>query len=220
LSRKRFEYLIADTQDDLLKLGNNVEQSLQHAAQCLCTHNPAVARWIIEHDKDIDEAHRNLEARVIQLLATQQPIVAYDLRMLITVSAIATELERIGDYAVSIARRVLRAENYTAAINLPSEIDQMTSTVQHMVHISLESFIQQDEALARSLGTLDDNVDVLEDEMNAYFRGLLRSKPLLLDPILDWLDMVHALERAADRATNIGERVIYCITSGTEELNP
>jgi phosphate transport system protein len=217
--RKRFDRLMQELRDDLLSLGSSVEDALKHALRSLQTGNPAIATWVISNDAAIDEMRHNLEERVIGLLATQQPIVARDLRLLSAVSAISTELERIGDYATSIARRVHRAPEHPAPVPLPTAIETMTSITIEMVQISLQAFLNEDEELARSLGTRDDAVDKLEDTLHDDLIAHIQAHPECTAAAVDMLDIIHALERAADRATNIGERVIYLVTSDIEELN-
>jgi phosphate transport system protein len=89
-----------------------------------------------------------------------------------------------------------------------------------MLNLSLEAFLRQDTDMAHSLSQYDDRVDALEDRLQSELIELAQHEPQRLESVLDMLDMVHALERVADRATNIGERVIYLATSEIEELNP
>ncbi len=218
--RKHFSHRIEEVGDQLLQLGAAVEQALLHAMHSLQTRNTTVALWVIQHDDDIDKARTNLEEQVIMLLATQQPVVAQDLRLLTAVSFIATELERIGDYACSIARRVYRAPDHAVQAPLPTDMSHMVQLVQQMLHTSLEAFLQQDADIARRLAAADDEVDALEDKLNAELIDLIHVDVRYTASVVDLLDVVHALERAADRATNIGERVIYLVTNVTEDLNP
>jgi phosphate transport system protein len=218
--RKRFIHLINDVRDDLLKLGDDVSSAMLHAIRSLHTHNTTTALWVIQNDTQIDQARRNLEERVIMLFATQQPIVASDLRLLSVVSAIATELERIGDYACSIARRVYRAPDHAIQVALPDGINRMEELVQQMLKTCLEAFLQQDVEMARSLGVIDEEVDRLEDQLRGELIALIDIDKRCVSAVLDLIEVVHALERAADRTTNIGERVIYMVTNDMEEINP
>jgi phosphate transport system protein len=218
--RRRFDYLLSSVRDDVLQMGDMVERALRHAVHTVHTPNAATARWVMDHDQVIDEARYNLENEVIKLFATQQPIMAYDLRFLSTVSAIATELERIGDYANCIAKRVYRNPDCPVQVDLSPDINSMMDITLQMVHTSLEAFLHQDAELARSLGDTDNQVDELEDRLNADIIQMIHENPQVAEAAVSLRDIVHALERAADRATNIGERVIYFVTSDTEELNP
>jgi phosphate transport system protein len=218
--RRRYDHMLNDVCADLLHLGDHVEQAFQHAAHSLHEDNATTALWVIEHDIQIDELRNNIEATVIGLLATQQPIYARDLRLLVTVLTIAGELERIGDYASSIARRVHRAHRNGIAFRLPAGIERMTALCQQMIHTSIASFDARDAELARSLATADDEMDDLEDQLQISLSALVDHNAGSFDCVVEMRDVVHALERAADRATNIGERVIYLVTCDVEALNP
>lgn len=217
--RTNYIHHIEGLREELMHLGSAVEEVLIRAIHTLETRNQAAALWIIENDSQIDEARRNLEERAIKLLATQQPVVATDLRLVSVVSSVATELERIGDYATTIARRVYRAPDHNEPLKLPPDITKMTQLVVQMLHTSLEAFLQQDATMAREMCQRDDEVDAMEDSLNTQIIQMIEADPQSARAAVDMLDVVHALERTADRATNIGERVIYLVTNVTEELN-
>ena len=181
--------------------------------------NTTLAAQVIQDDVQINTAQQNLEERVITLIATQQPV-ASDLRLLGTVFAIATELERIGDYASSIARRLQRVSGRSILVTPPTALNEMAALAQKMLNLSLDAFLRQDTDMAHSLSQYDDRVDALEDRLQSELIELAQKEPQRLESVLDMLDIVDALERVADRATNIGERVIYLATSEIEELNP
>lgn len=239
--RRHYIHRIDGIRDDLLKLGNSVEQSLTRSIKALQSQNTTIALWVIENNAHIIEARRLLEGRVIAMLATQQPVVAGDLRLLAGIVAIATELERIGNYASTIARRVYeypeqvsqmrwageqssaaRQEGTEAAqapeAAWPADISRMTDCVQRMLHDSLESFVTQDVALARSLSEADNEVDALRKRLRTEFVALAYQSTQYLPMVINMLSVIDLLERAADRATNIGERVIYIITSDVEAI--
>lgn len=217
--RERYARQIGSLREDLLRMGSMVEQALMRAIKSLDTWDTVTAAQIIHDDAEIDATWRKLEERTIYLLATQQPIVASDLRLIIVVTAIASELERIGDYANSIARRVRRATRRPALLPPPAQMSEMGQLALQMVNTSLEAFLRQDSDLAHSLMASDERVDELEDNIRSQIVELARNEPTCLEAALDMLDVVHALERAADRATNIAERVIYLTTNTVETLN-
>jgi phosphate transport system protein len=211
---------LTNLRGDLQHLGDSVEQALTRSIHGLQHSDTAVARWVMSHDSEIDDLRRVVEERVILLLATQQPIVAHDLRLLAVVSAIATELERIADYANAIARRTCRIVERGQQPNLPPGIDEMIDLTRQMLRTSLQALFDEDEDLARGMAETDDRVDELETALRETLIARLPENPDYTHTLLDMLDVVHALERAADRATNIGERVIYLVTNNLEELNP
>jgi phosphate transport system protein len=217
--RERYTRQIGGVRDDLLRMGSMVEQALLRAITSLDTWDSTAAAQIISDDAQIDDAWRALEERTIHLLATQQPVVASDLRLITVVTAIAGELERIGDYANIIARRVRRATRRPSLMTPPSQIREMASLTLQMLNTSLDAFIRQDAALAHSLTQSDERVDELEDQLRAEIIAMAKADLEKLEAAIDMLDVIHALERAADRATNIGERVIYLVTNSVETLN-
>jgi phosphate transport system protein len=219
MGRERYGQQIRALRDDLIRLGSMVEQALLRAIKSLDTWDTGVASQVIRDDAEIDAIWRNLEERTIHLLATQQPIVASDLRFVTVVSAIAGELERIGDYANSIARRVHRATRRPVLLPPPAQIGEMAQLAIGMIHTSLDAFLRQDVELAHSLTATDERVDTLEDSLRAEIIALAKADPARIEAAMDMLDVVHALERAADRATNISERVIYLVTNNVETIN-
>ncbi len=217
--RERYARQINSLREDLLRMGSMVEQALLHALHALKTWDALEAARVTGDDPKIDAAWRDLEERTIRLLATQQPIVASDLRLITTVTAIAGELERIGDYANSIARRVRRAVRRPSLLLPPPQINEMATLAIQMINTSLEAFLRQDTDLAHSLSATDERVDELEDRLRERLIAEAQARPEQLEAVIDLIEVVHALERSADRATNIGERVIYLCTSSTETIN-
>lgn len=217
--RERYARQINSLREDLLRMGSMVEQSLLRALHALETWDALEAARVADDEPKIDSVWHDLEERTIRLLATQQPIVASDLRLITVVTAIAGELERIGDYANSIARRVRRAVRRPVLVIPPAPIQEMATLAVQMINTSLEAFLRQDADLAHSLTATDERVDELEDRLREHLIAEARARPDQIEGIIDLLEVVHALERSADRATNIGERVIYLCTSSMETIN-
>jgi phosphate transport system protein len=205
--------------DDLLRMGSRVEHAVADALKALDRSDTDLAQRVTADDREIDAARTSIEEMVLQVIAMQQPV-ATDLRTLLATIAIAAELERMGDYAKGIAKRVERSLRAPVLIEAPSEIHRMGTIAQTMLHASLDAFVRLDVDLARSLMADDEKVDALEDQVVAMLLQRAREEPAKLDAVYIMLDVAHALERMADRATNISERVIFICTSSTEELNP
>ena len=217
--RERYAHQIGGLKDDLLRMGSMVEQALIHALKALETWDTTIAAQVISDDRQIDQVWRSLEERIITLLATQQPIVASDLRLCMVVTAIAGELERIGDYANAIAKRVRSATRRPALLLPPPQIHEMARLTIQMVNTSLQAFLRQDAKLAHSLTTSDERVDELEDLLRTEIIAAAKADLTRLEAAIDMLEIIRALERAADRATNISERVIYLVTNSVETIN-
>lgn len=218
--RQRYEYILNNLRNDILNLGHLVEEALEHVTLSLEKANVTTAGWIIRDDMKIDEARYTIEERAASVLAMQQPVVAGDLRLVNVIIAMATELERIGDYAKGIAKRIRNMSKGTVRVDPPVQMFTMAQLAQQMLHTSLEAFLHQDSELARSLKQEDVRVDALEDELRTELINLVHADSQRIDTVIYLLDIIHLFERVADRATNIGERVIYLSTSSLEDLNP
>ncbi len=219
MSRERFQYFINALRADLLHMGSQVENALERVITSMETENVTTAEWIIQDDKAIDETQLAIEERAQVLIATQQPV-ASDLRLMSVVIAIASELERVGDYTSGIAKRIKRRATDPMKVELPPEIYHMARLSCAMLHKSLEAFLEQDAAMARQLVQDEEQVDVLEDRLRIELIDIARNDPQRIDAVIDFIDILHVIERIADRATNIGERVIFLVTSEMEPLNP
>lgn len=205
--------------DDLLRMGSRVEHGLANAMQALSTWDTTLAHQVIAADHDIDVAHAAIEEEVLQLLATQQPILAIDLRTLNATIAIAGELERAGDYAKGIAKRVDRCLCAPMLVDVSPGLRRMGALAQSMLRTCLDAFVRLDVDLARSLAADDQQVDLLEDQVIEELTNIARHDVDKLDCVIALLDVAHTLERLADRTTNIAERVIFIATSDVEQLN-
>jgi phosphate transport system protein len=217
--RERYLRQLKLVHDDLLRMGSRVEHALADAMRALATWDTALAQQVIVGDREIDTSRTAIEEEVLELLATQQPVLATDLRMLNATIAIASELERAGDYARGIAKRVERCLRAPVLLDPPAGLHRMGELAQAMLHASLDAFVRTDVALARSLASEDERVDQLEDQVVEKLMDAARRDPNKLDCAISLLDVAHTLERLADRTTNIAERVIFIATNVTEELN-
>jgi phosphate transport system protein len=204
--------------DELLHMGSLVEQALKLSIRSIEVWNTTVAAQVIDGDKEIDKAQKEIEESVIRLIATQQPV-ASDLRLVGSVFAIASELERIGDYARHIAR-VVKKTSSPLEISALSRIAEMSEIAQKMLNLSLESFLHQDSEIAHSLAAYDKQADELEARLREELIEVARTSPQHFEPVLDLINVAHILERVADRTTNIGERVVFMETSEVVSLNP
>ena len=208
--RHAFEAALQALQDDVLTLGDRVEHALLDSVDALKARNFEASRTIIAEDKAIDMMRYKIESDALTLIATQQPM-AGDMRMIAAALIIANELERIGDYAKSIGKINIKigAEPLMKPL---IDIPRMAEIGQDMVHRSLEAFVGHNLDLARAVIADDDQVDALYDQVYSEVLTLLFSDVKKIRQGNMLVMAAHNLERAADRATNICERVIYCVT--------
>ncbi len=219
-TRHAFDMALQALQDDVLVLGEQVERALTMAVDSLKNRDFETAHAIIAEDKAIDALRYKIEGDALMLIATQQPM-AGDMRSIAAALIIANELERIGDYAKGIARINLKIGAQPLLKPLV-DIPRMAEIARWMIHHALESFVHRDLALAYEVIAKDEEVDALYDQVYSEVLTRLFVDVSKLEQGNLLVMAAHHLERAADRATNICERVIYCVTgqlldTGNEE---
>ena len=204
-------------QQEVVSLAGIVDKATLRAIEALKTRDLAEAQRVIKEDDYIDQKRYEIEERCIDLIATQQPM-ARDLRNIIALMHISVELERMGDYAEGIGKISLAMGNeppLKPLIDLP-RMAQMAST---MLHQSLESLVSRNEKLAHQVCIDDDDVDALYDQVYRELITYMIQDPNTIQRATYLLWVAHDLERIADRATNIAERVIFLITGKLTEIN-
>jgi phosphate transport system protein len=216
--RQRYEQQMQHLHDDMLRIGSRVDHGLADALKALANANPGLGNQVVAADREIDRTHQSIDEQIMDIIATQQPV-ARDLRTLLAIGAIASELERAGDYAKGIAKRVSRLLQQSPIVTPPQTIIGMGEIAHTMLLQCLDAFVKRDVDLARQLGEKDKQVDALEDEVNEQIRQMIRGDISTLNSGLILIEITYMLERLADRTTNIGERVIYMVNSATETIN-
>jgi phosphate transport system protein len=217
MPRESFENKLQNLQDELLALGSMVENALVESVEALKRRDREESNRLIAQDRLINEKRYAIEAEALALIATQQPM-AQDLRTIAAVLDITSELERIGDYAKGIARINLMMGEEPLLKPL-IDVSRMAAKARDMLDRSLEAFIQQDRHLARAIPQEDDEVDDLYNQVYRELITLIMADPSRIDQANFLLWVAHNLERAADRVTNICERVIFTITGKLVEMD-
>jgi phosphate transport system protein len=197
--------------DEILVLDSLVEQATAGAATALKTCDLKLARRIYQADQQVNTRRYELENDLMITIATQQPIMAIDLRTLASMLEVVGELERIGDYAKGIAKICLLIGDQPH-LPPPDEFDRMAAMVVDMLHRAVGAFVRLDLETARNIPAEDDQVD---DLYNQAFRDLLSAAMddiAVLEHANYMMWAAHNLERMADRVTNICERTAYTVT--------
>jgi len=197
-------------------MGSMVDKATSRAMEALKKRDVAVANQIILDDRKINEKRFNIEERCIQLIATQQPM-AGDLRSIICVLNIITELERIGDHAEGIAKIVVMIGDeppLKPLIDLP----RMTNKTVGMLRRSMDAFTNCDANAAREIIAEDDDVDSLYEQVFHDLLIFMAEDPRTITRATRLLWVAHNLERSADRVTNICERVVFSVTGKMQEI--
>ncbi len=217
MTRKTFEQQIRELLGKMLVLGSMVEQALMESAEALWKRDMEASRRVVEKDREINDRRFALEALTIGLIATQQPV-AGDLRLLAAVLEIASELERIGDYAKGIAIINLRMGD-SLQPPVPAEITVMSQKAADMLHRALIALVNKDVEAARAIPQEDEEIDAFYLRIYWDLMGQIIRDPSLIERVNWLLWAAHNLERAADRVTNICERTVYAITGEMTEMD-
>jgi phosphate transport system protein len=207
--RTRFQQGLDELRTKLLRMGGLAEQAVDRACQAYVDRDLARCNMVLEGESQINAAEREIDEHAFDLLAMQQPM-AVDLRFILAVTKINSDLERVGDQAVNIAERVMDLVELPKA-DLPIDIARMTGAVSAMVRRSLESFIEGKAELAQAVLEMDNVVDRMRDEAFITLVKTMNDHPDVTRQALDALLIARNLERVADHATNIAEDVIFWV---------
>jgi phosphate transport system protein len=194
---------------DVLRMGALVEQSFRLSHQALFGRDLAAAEELPFLDKKIDRYYRQIESDCTAIMALQVPQ-SQDLRCLGAFMQLVRDLERIGDYAKDIAEIAVKIFPYPPHSSLP-EMAMMSHHAQAMLATSLVALADLDEVGGRRIKHLDDTVD---NAYNHLYHTLACQRDVqgVIEPILLLVLVIRYLERMADHATNIGQRVAYIVT--------
>jgi len=217
MPRKAFERELQHLQDETLVLGSMVEHAIMESVAVLQQRDMDGSRRVIAQDRRINEKRFAIEEESLVLIAAQQPM-AGDLRIIAAVLDITSELERIGDYAKGIARINLMIGD-EPLIKPLIDVPRMAEKARKMLHDALDAFVRQDIALARAIPAQDDEVDGLYNQISRELLVLVMANPRRIAQANYLLWVAHNLERAADRVTNICERVLFAVTGEMVELD-
>ncbi|MCP3772202.1 phosphate signaling complex protein PhoU [Paenibacillus sp. MZ04-78.2] len=216
-NRINFHQSLDLLQKDLLDMGNNVARLIRQAVEALARQDEGLARQTIEEDDRIDEMTARIEEDSLRLIALQQPM-ASDLRIISMALKIATDLERIADHAVDIAKICIRLNGQELAKPL-EDIPRMAELTQNMLQESLLAYTERDVHRAAALAEKDDEVDKLYSVIVNDIIMLMGTDFAKNRQLSQLMLAAHFLERVADHSTNIGEGVIFMVTGKRKDLN-
>lgn len=207
---RHFEIELKDLKEQILAMGGHVELAIDAATQALIQRKPEMILQVHEMEDKINREHMAIDEFCLQLLARQSPLAA-DLRLVIAVLKISTDLERMGDQAVNIA---YNTKDYLAHDPIKDLIDipKMAKSVRSMVRDSLDAFVRQDKELAQQVLKQDDIVDALKDKVFQDLIVYMTNHPKNVEQALDLILIARNLERLGDHATNIAEDVIFVVS--------
>lgn len=217
MTRTEFDREIETARNQILQLGQLVEQAMARSVLALKENDLDASQRVLENDRAINNKRFEIESLVITLIARQQPM-AHDLRLLASILDLCTELERIGDYAKGIAVINLRS----GGLSLPTllgDLHFMSEKTLDMFHRALTAFVNEDTDAARRIAQEDDLIDALYKQLYIEVIDLVVDNPANMERGNYALWAAHNLERMADRVTNVCERTVFLSTGELGELS-
>ncbi|HOA40042.1 MAG: phosphate signaling complex protein PhoU [Halanaerobiales bacterium] len=208
--RASYHESLLELKNDVLKMASLVEDAIIKSVKALQNGDLELAEKIIKDDGKIDEMELTLEDKCTRLIALQQPV-ARDLRLIIAISKLLTDLERIGDHATNIADIVLEIGG-EPLIKPLIDIQRMTELATKRLRQSIDSFVNLDIELAKTVARADDELDIIEQQIIRELFTYVLEDPRTIRQVTQLILVARSLERIGDHSTNICERVIYMVS--------
>jgi phosphate transport system protein len=194
----------------ILQLGNMVENSINKSISSLIDRNQMLAEEVFVEELKIDEKEVFIENECLKILALHQPV-AVDLRFLVVVLKVNNDLERMGDFAVNVAKRSIELEKLEP-IPFPKDFTTvLPSTIRTMVHNSLTALVEMNTEMAREVIRMDPLIDDVNRQMYVDLQALMQQDASTVERAVALLSCSRYLERIADLTTNIAEEVIFMV---------
>ena len=214
--REHFDQELKDLNQEVLHMSIMVEEALFKAKTSLMTQNVILAMEVIEADIKIGEKEMEISDQAAILIAKQQPVAA-DLRHLIAVLKVVTDIERIGDFAVHIAKR---AKEFGSDRPVKPYIDlpRMIDLGSQMLREGIQAFILKNEEAARAVARLDEEVDALQKQVYRELLALMMEDRETIKKATKIMFLSRYLERMGDHAVSICEWAIYSATGRHDDL--
>ncbi len=217
MTRNSFDLKLQQLHEDLMAMGEAVAKQIEDSIDALKKQDEILAEKVIQKDDVIDDFEEDIEDKCIKLMATEQPL-ASDLRRIFITTKIITDLERMGDHAVDIAKIAKKLVGGTYIKEL-IDIPKMAKIVEKMIKDSLEVYITIDISRAQEVSKMDDKVDILFRSIFDELLVIMRNDQATINQASEFLFVCKFLERMADHATNICEWTIYLECGEKIKLN-
>ena len=216
--RTQFEEELLNLHNQFYEMGMMVSSAVHKSVRSYIKHDKALAQEVIENDIKINDMETRLEKKSFEMIALQQPVTT-DLRMIITVMKASSDLERMADHAVSVAKSTIRVKGQTRIPEIEKEISDMSDYVKKMVDNVLVAYVKTDEKDARTIANMDQRVnDYFNSLYNATIKNM-QSDPETVISGTDYLNVASYLERIGDYVTNSCDWIVYLATGKITELN-
>jgi len=204
---------------DVLAMAIKVEENLGKALSALRTRNADLAKEVRAGDGEVDALQIKIEDDAAIIIATQQPV-ARDLREMVTIYKLTSNIERVGDHAVHLARAARKLAKKGETLFIAQEhLEVMAVTGQNMIRAAISAYMAQDAKAAREAAALDQKIDAEHKTLTEEILKLMKKHPDMVKDALQVIQTSNQLERLGDHITNICEAIIYMIEGKHEELN-
>jgi phosphate transport system protein len=215
--RGQFDTNLNELQDKLMDLGNFAVNALEVSIKALEEKDIDTCLEIMEDDQKADILEEEINDLAILLIARQQPV-ATDLRRIIVAIKVASDLERIADFAVNVAKSTIRIGD-EPLVKPIHHIKKMYNLTAEMIKLTLEAFVEEDIVKAKQIAAIDDEVDDLYGGTIVELLELNKEKPKFTSQIMQLSFICRYLERAADHTTNVAEGIFYLVKGKRYDLN-
>lgn len=208
--REHIDLELKNLEEKLLKLGKLAIDAVSQSVLALKEQDVEKAKAVIEGDKNLDDMAEDIDMSCLKFMARFQPL-GQDLRTVSAIMHMAVDLERIGDYGASIAKRAIKLSD-RPHIKPLLDIPRIESDIRKMVFLALDALMEKDTKKAEDVCRMDDEVDDLERQIFRELLLIMIERPQVIEQATELLLVARTLERAGDHATNLAERVIYIVT--------
>ncbi|MGO5014565.1 phosphate signaling complex protein PhoU [Niallia sp. Sow4_A1] len=215
--RENFEKKLEELKGKIREMGEMSIASLEEAFDALKAQDVEIALKVMEEDNDIDNLESEINHFAIWLMAKEQPV-ARDLRVVIGVIKISSEIERVADFAVNIAKATIKIGKTTSRLEL-THLEKMKEISVEMLKKAIQSFIEEDIVLAKEISKLEDEVDDYYLETYKKLTAYLSEHPEETNQLVQLLFINRYLERTADHITNMAESTGYLIKGKIYDFN-
>ncbi|MFC6169792.1 phosphate signaling complex protein PhoU [Loigolactobacillus jiayinensis] len=216
--REIFSEELADLHVRFSEMGMLVNEAVYNSVKAFVNHDRELALEVIQNDDAINQREVDIEKRSFEMIALQQPVTS-DLRMIVTIMKASSDLERMGDHAVSIAKSTIRVKGNTRVPEIEEDIAAMADVVKQMVEDVLDAYVKKDQQRARDIAQQDQQVNEAFKVIYQKCVEEMKRNPQTVVGSTDYLMVSTYLERVGDYVTNICEWIVYLKTNKLIELN-
>ena len=215
--RVQFEEDLEKLHNQFYAMGNEVLSQINRTVRAFVTHDRELARQVIEDDAEVNEYEVKLEKKSLEIIALQQPV-SQDLRTVITVLKASSDLERMGDHAVSIAKATVRMKGEVRIESVEDAISKMGRDVKNFVEETLNVYLNGNVDQAYAVAAMDEKINQYFDDIRDLATEEIKQNPELIVTGRDYFQVISYLERIGDYAKNICEWVVYFETGKIIEM--